>query len=227
MRTEMVVDVGRQIGCLLQQFEQDAVAALVAFLIVVQQRQAHLAVGQEVLLAVLEDDFIETGEHLFADGVEVAQFEVAVDIKNPVHDLEQGARPHAQHVAVAGALRGVHQQLHRVFGEPDFGWDQVGLAGFEEVRRDEIDGFAMAAQDAGAGRTLVEIEAVFARELARVMQIAQCQRRQVNGRHAARDGIQVAPVQREPVPAFERRDGIGHGLQRAGRRFIWPTGRSS
>jgi hypothetical protein len=158
----------------LQQLEQDAVAALVVLAVVVQQRQADFAVGQVVLLAVVADHFVERAEHLRADGVEVAQLEVVVDVENPVHHLQHGARPHAPHVDLLAAQRGVHQQ-QRVFRRGHLGRDQAGLLR-REAAADEGHRLLVGAADQRHRRRLLQVEAVLAHELVRIVQVAQGQR---------------------------------------------------
>ncbi len=194
----------------MQQLEQDAVAALVALAVVVQQRQADLAVGQVVLAAVLADHLVEAGEDLLADGVEVAQLEVVVDVEDAVHYLEHGAGPHAQRVGLLAALRGVDQQLQRVGRSGHGGRDQLLLAGRQKGGDDEFERLLVGAADQRGGGRLVQVEAVFAGELAGVVQVAQGQLAQVDGRDAAGDGVQIAPVEREAALALQRGVQSGH-----------------
>jgi len=150
-----------------------------------QQGQASLAIAQKELAVFFADHFVQAGKHLLADGVEVAQFEVVIDVKDAVHDFQHGAGPHAAqfHLFIA-VQRGVHQQVQRVFRLAYFKRDKGRLGRRQEAAADEVERFAVGAGDHLAGVGIVDVETVFAHELVGVVLVAQGQSAEVDCRHA-------------------------------------------
>jgi hypothetical protein len=171
----LVVDVGGHVLGFLQQLQEDAVAALVALALHVQQRQLPHAIAEETLPVSLFQQRLQPGEDLLADGVEVAQLEVGVDVDEAVHHLQQRTAPQALGLVPMVAEGSLQQQVERVGRLRHAGGDERGLFRAQELPAHEVQRLGVQRAHGLGHAGLGEVQPVLAHELPRILRRAQRQ----------------------------------------------------